>query len=179
MARESEISYESVAVECIELWARGQITSFENVHEKLGRRAPPALVQQFVEQWQQENADRLVAKHAHLDLPVELVAASDALLRQTWQMALVNAETQLKRQGERPQNEAALALCTERAHFAESEFLRLSAETHGLRAELRASDEALATTTRRLDEVSAALARREDQLVKLRDDLAQALQGKR
>lgn len=180
MTRASEVTYEAVVVECLELWATGQSTSFNNVYDRLGRRGSAAIVQKFIAQWKKDSADRLSAKRTLPDLPTDLVAASDALLGQTWAMALDQAEVaysqaRLKLESEREGFEAALERANERTGQAERDALRLTGDIQGLHAELLAKTDTLHDALRSLGDVSATLAGRDNQLVSLREDVARAL----
>ncbi|MFZ4539523.1 DNA-binding protein [Propionivibrio sp.] len=180
MAKSSEVSPEAVATACVELWAAGESTSFNNVYDKIGRLGSAAIVQRYIAQWRKDSAERLSAKRTLPDLPTDLVTASDELLGKTWALALGQAEAAYSEAhrrlaGVRAEIEAALELANQKTAQAEFESLRLAGDIQGLQAQLDAKNDLLQDALKNLGESSVALATREDQIVGLREDLARAL----
>jgi hypothetical protein len=94
MARTTDVQYEAVAAACLALFQDGDSPTFAKVYAALGNRGSGKVVNEMIRRWRKDLGDRLsiLSQRSLPGVPDALVATVDALVAQTWQLAIDEGE---------------------------------------------------------------------------------------
>lgn len=185
MARISEVEYNQVEAACFNLLAEGVNPSFPSVYDRLGRRGSSKIVQDMINRWRKETADRFFARRSHPALPPDIVSAADQMLEQLWGSALAKFDTIFADKvsgAEKRVEEMAeeVRVAQESSNAADEARKATEADLRVAQAEIQALQERLADVEIRLRDANTLLSARDEQIAELRENtgrIASALEA--